>query len=193
MKKYKLPDADVTLYEAFFSKAESNILYPSLKKNIQWQQDQITIFGKTMDLPRLTAWYGDEECVYTYSGISMQPKPWNDDLRLIKERIESKTKITFNSCLLNYYRSGKDSMGWHQDNEQELGENPIIGSVSFGETRPFQLKHIKLDLKKTDIPLTHGSFLIMQGTTQHFWKHKIPKTTRNINPRINLTFRIIKS
>jgi len=193
MNKYDLPDADLALYNDFFSKSKSDELYNALIQNIQWRQDEIKMFGKTMNLPRLTAWYGNEGCSYTYSGITMQPLSWNKDLKIIKDQIEAVTEVSFNSCLLNFYRSGSDSMGWHQDNEKELGSNPIIASVSFGETRPFQLKHINLALPKTDIPLAHGSLLIMKGPTQHFWKHQIPKTSRNIKPRINLTFRIIKS
>jgi len=192
MIKYDLPDADVVLFKDFFTKVESDQLFKNLVDKIEWEQDEITIFGKTFDIPRLTSWYGDPGCSYSYSGISMEPKTWNEDLQIIKNRIEKVSKVSFNSCLLNFYRSGSDSMGWHQDNEKALGLNPVIGSVSFGETRPFQLKHIKLDLKKTDIPLSHGSYLIMKGKTQHFWKHKIPKTARDIKARVNLTFRIIK-
>ncbi len=191
--EFDLPDADITLFENFFSIEESNRLYKSLKENVKWQQDQIKFYGKLLDLPRLTAWYGENDKPYTYSGIPMNPHPWNEDLKFIKERIEKEAEVEFSSCLVNYYRTGKDSVNWHQDNEKELGQNPIIGSVSLGETRPFQLKHLDREyLKKANIPLTHGSFLLMKGTTQHYWKHQIPKTTRSINPRINLTFRIIK-
>jgi len=191
--KFDLPDADVTFYENFFTPEESNKLYKSLTDKIQWQQDQIKFYGQLIDLPRLTAWYGDPNFSYTYSGIPMNPNPWSEDLLFIKDRIEKESGVKFSSCLLNLYRTGKDSVNWHQDNEKELGQNPIIGSVSFGEVRPFQLKHLdREDLKKVNIPLTHGSFLLMKGTTQHYWKHQIPKTTRQINPRINLTFRIIK-
>lgn len=191
--EFELPDAELFLYENFFSLEESNRLFNSLKENIKWQQDHIKIYDKLLDLPRLTAWYGDNNKTYTYSGISMNPHSWNDDLLFIKERIEKESGVTFTSCLLNYYRTGKDSVGWHQDNEKELGKNPTIASVSFGDTRTFQLKHIKIkDLKKIDIPLDHGSFLLMKGTIQHFWKHQIPKTRQNVGPRINLTFRIIK-
>ena len=191
--KLDLPDADITFYENFFSPGESNRLYKNLTDTIQWQQDQIKFYGTLIDLPRLTAWYGDLGFSYTYSGIPMNPHAWNEDLLLIKERIEKQSGVEFSSCLLNLYRTGKDSVNWHQDDEKELGRNPIIGSVSFGEVRPFQLKHLEReDLKKIDIPLTHGSFLLMKGTTQHYWKHQIPKTSRRINPRINLTFRIIK-
>lgn len=189
---FNLPDADITLYKNLFTAQESNQLYNNLKAHIKWQQDKIQFYGKFHDVPRLAAWYGDGDKSYTYSGITMHPHVWNDDLIFIKNRIEAQANIKFTSCLLNYYRTGKDSMNWHQDNEKELGLNPIIGSVTFGETRPFQLKHLtKTDLKRIDIPLTHGSFLLMKGTTQHYWKHKIPKTTKNIKPRINLTFRII--
>lgn len=192
-KVFDLPDAEVILFENLFTKEESNKLFKSLIETIQWQQDQIKFYGKLIDLPRLTAWYGVNDKPYTYSGIPMNPHPWNEDLLFIKNRIEKEANVDFSSCLLNYYRNGKDSVNWHQDNEKELGQNPIIGSVSFGETRPFQLKHLdREDLEKVDIHLSHGSFLLMKGTTQHYWKHQIPKTTREIKARINLTFRIIK-
>ncbi len=188
-----LPDAEVIHIQKFFSPKESKRLYNNLYDTIAWQQDQIKIFGKLIDLPRLTAWIGEEDELYTYSGIAMQPQPWNKALLFIKKRIEKEADVVFTNCLLNLYRTGKDSVGWHQDNEPELGQNPIIGSVSFGATRSFQLKHrYRKDLKKVTIPLTDGSFLLMQGTTQHFWKHQIPKTTKVVAPRINLTFRIIK-
>ncbi|TWO30905.1 alpha-ketoglutarate-dependent dioxygenase AlkB [Seonamhaeicola sediminis] len=191
---FDLPDADIVLYNSFFSEEEANKLFKSLQDSIQWQQDQITFYGKTYNVPRLSALYGYEGKSYSYSGIAMNPHAWTSNLLFIKKRIEMIAEVDFTSCLLNYYRDGNDSNNWHQDNEKELGKNPIIGSVSFGQTRPFQLKHIfKKGLKKVDIPLTHGSFLLMKGITQHFWKHNIPKTTKTINPRINLTFRIIKN
>jgi len=192
-KEFDLPDGDVILFKNFFSKKESDNLFDRLSSVIEWQQDQIKFYGKLVDLPRLTAWYGDPGFSYTYSGIPMNPKPWTDDLLFIKSRIDIEANVNFSSVLLNLYRHGKDSVSWHQDNEKELGRNPVIGSVSFGETRPFQLKHLeRKELPKVDILLTHGSFLLMKGSTQHFWKHQIPKTTRKLNPRINLTFRVIK-
>lgn len=191
---FNLPDAQICLYDQFFSKEESDRLYKSLAENINWQQDQIKFFGKIYNVPRLTALYGDTHKTYKYSGILMQPHPWNEDLSFIKERIEKEIESEFSTCLLNYYRTGSDSNGWHQDNEKELGRNPVIASVSFGETRPFQLKHIERnDLKRVDIPLSDGSMLLMKDSTQHFWKHRIPKTKKDIGPRINLTFRIIKN
>lgn len=190
---FNLPDADVVLYSNFFTAEESNRLLKSLKNTIEWQQDRVKFYGKVIDVPRLTALYGNENDVYKYSGLTFYPKTWTEDLRLIKERVESVANVEFTSCLLNYYRDGKDSNDWHQDNEKELGENPVIASVTFGETRTFQLKHIKkTNLKRIDIPLKHGDFLLMKGATQHFWRHKIPKTSKPVNSRINLTFRVIK-
>lgn len=189
---YDLPDADVILIENFFTAQESEWLLQQLIEKINWQQYTISIFGKKMNQPRLTAFYGDEHKSYSYSGLVMNPIPWNEDLLFIKSRIESFVNLTFTSVLLNLYRNGKDSMGWHADDEKELGTNPVIGSISFGEPRKFQLKHVKRkDIKKVDINLTSGSFLLMKGTTQHFWQHQIPKTTKILGARINLTFRII--
>lgn len=193
IQEFDLPGADITLYENMFGLEDSNRFYGSLLKTIKWQQDKIKFYGKIFNVPRLNALYGDTSKVYRYSGITLQPHPWTNDLLEIKNRIETISNVSFNTCLLNYYRDGNDSNDWHQDNEKELGEHPIIASVSFGETRPFQLKHIEHKHKKVDIPLKHGSLLLMKGATQHFWKHKIPKTTKAINPRVNLTFRIIKT
>ena len=189
---YDLPDADITLFENFFSNQESKKLQQNLIDNIQWRQDKIKIFGKLIDQPRLTAFYGNTNKDYSYSGIVMKPIEWNEDLLFIRKRVEEVEMIQFTSVLLNYYRGGKDSMGWHSDDEKELGQNPVIGSVSFGESRVFQLRHkFRKDIKKVDIALTNGSFLLMKGTTQHFWQHQIPKTNRELESRLNLTFRVI--
>jgi hypothetical protein len=189
---YNLPDADITLFENFFTNQESKKLYQNLIDNIQWRHDKIKIFGKLIDQPRLTAFYGDTNKDYSYSGIVMKPIEWNDDLLFIKNRVEDIAKTKFTSVLLNYYRDGKDSMGWHSDDEKELGQNPVIGSVSFGESRVFQMRHkFRKGIKKVDIKLTDGSLLLMKGSTQHFWQHHIPKTSKILNSRINLTFRTI--
>jgi alkylated DNA repair dioxygenase AlkB len=190
---YEVADGEVLLYERFFSQFESDRFYETLRKQVLWQQDTIKVYGKSHPLPRLTAWYGDSGKGYTYSGIPMRPHPWSRDLLSIKEKLESKAGVSFSSVLLNLYRTGQDSVSWHRDDEPELGRNPIIGSVSFGETRTFQLRHLtRKDLPRVDIPLTHGSFLLMRGPTQHHWEHQIPKTSRSIKPRINLTFRVIR-
>ncbi|MEP7253236.1 MAG: alpha-ketoglutarate-dependent dioxygenase AlkB [Ginsengibacter sp.] len=192
--KYNLKDADLVLIENFFSKSASDNLYSRLLSDIKWMETKIVVYGKEHDTPRLTTWYGDPGADYTYSGLKMNPFSWTQDLLFIKDKVDKATGVTFNSVLLNLYRSGKDSVGWHRDNEKEFGINPVIASVSFGETRPFHLKHkFKKDEEKVIIPLTHGSLLIMKGTTQHHWEHQIPKTAKDISPRINLTFRIIKS
>jgi alkylated DNA repair dioxygenase AlkB len=161
-------------------------------RNINWLQSKMNIFGKSTLLPRLSAWYGDDDKSYTYSGIRLEPNQWNNGLLYIKSRIESTTSFSFNSVLLNWYRDGNDSISWHTDAEQELGLNPIIGSVSFGETRRFILRRIDKNNEKVEIPLKNGSLLIMYGEMQHFWQHSIPKQKNITNLRFNLTFRNIK-
>jgi len=175
----------------FFSKVESDYLLKNLRANILWKQESMNMYGKRIDFPRLTAWYGDNDKPYSFSGITLQPHPWTPEILTIKSKIEPKANIIFNSVLLNLYRNGNDSISWHTDAEPELGKNPIIGSVNFGETRKFQLRHI-ITKEKLEIDLTHGSLLIMQGELQHFWQHQVPKTSKKINERINLTFRVIK-
>lgn len=189
---YTLQDADLVYIENFFSKEEADTLYTKLLNDTKWLETKTTVYNKEYDTPRLTAWYGDAGTAYTFSGNKMDPFPWTQDLLFIKEKVDRESGVVFNSVLLNLYRTGKDSVGWHRDNEKEFGTNPIIASVSFGETRPFHLKHkFKKDVEKVIIPLTHGSLLIMKGKTQHYWEHQIPKTAKDISPRINLTFRIV--
>ncbi len=187
-----LPDAAIVYYPHFFDKQEADILFTQLKNETPWQQDEIIVYGKTHPQPRLTALFGNDGKSYSYSNIKMQPHPWNLFLQKIKLQVESIVETNFTSVLLNYYRNGKDSNGWHADNEKELGRNPVIASVSFGATRVFQLKHNSIPNLKQNIILEHGSLLVMKGTTQHFWKHQIPKTAKPIDSRINLTFRMIK-
>lgn len=188
---FNLPDAEVHYYPNFFNKTQSDELFLQLQQEIPWQQDEITVFGKMHLQPRLTALFGDEGKAYGYSGIAMQPHRWNPLLMFIKESVEAACGASFTTVLLNYYRDGKDSNGWHADNEKELGRNPVIASVSFGAERFFHLQH-NSKTHKLKILLEHGSLLLMQGQTQHCWKHQIPKTAKPIGPRINLTFRVIK-
>ena len=189
---YELPNADIKLIESFLSPNESNKAMDSLINTVQWQQDYIKMYGKQIPLPRLTAWYGDSGREYSYSGIPMKPHPWNDELLKIKNLIEAECDSKFSSVLLNLYRDGSDSVSWHQDDEKELGQNPTIASLSLGETRKIQLKHIHDENLKQALNLTNGSLLVMKGETQHFWKHQIPKTKKKIGQRLNLTFRLIK-
>ena len=185
-------DGEVILYENFFDVEESNQLFQELYSDIKWRQETIKMFGKCNPIPRLSAWYGDEGKSYIYSGIEHHPEPWNPALLIIKSKIEKVSQVRFNSVLLNLYRHGKDRMSWHSDDEPELGKNPVIGSVSFGATRRFYLKHKKEKERKVAIDLAHGSLLLMRGETQHYWQHQITKTAKVVSPRINLTFRIVK-
>jgi alkylated DNA repair dioxygenase AlkB len=189
---FELPDAEIIYYPDFFKKKAADGFFEKLKTEIPWQQDDITVFGKTFQQPRLTALFGNEGKPYSYSNIVMQPHPWNSLLMFIKNEIEEVCAENFTTVLLNYYRDGKDSNGWHADDEKELGRNPVIASVSFGAERSFHLQHNTIKEQKLKINLEHGSLLIMKGATQHFWKHQIPKTAKPVGPRINLTFRIIK-
>lgn len=187
-----LPDSDIKYYPDFFNKKEADAYFNSLLKQINWQQDDITVYGKTYKQPRLTALFGNNGKPYSYSNITMHPHVFTEELQQIKNKVETKVNTKFTTCLANLYRNGNDSNGWHADNEKELGKNPIIASVSFGAERYFHLKHRHDKSLKQKLLLQHGSLLLMQGKTQHHWLHQIAKTKKDIGQRINLTFRIIK-
>ena len=159
--------------------------------NINWHHDQIKMYGKEVFLPRYSAWHGDDDKPYTYSGLTLQPNPWNKGLLFIKDKIEAVAHAQFNSVLLNWYRDGEDYINWHTDAEKSLGKNPIIGSVNFGAVRTFQLRRMDDNAEKIELPLNHGTFLLMRGETQHFWQHGVPKEKKVKQLRINLTFRNI--
>lgn len=186
-----LQNGEYIYYPNFFSKLESDVQFQGLRKNILWKQESMYMYGKKIEFPRLTAWYGDNDKPYTFSGITLHPLPWTSEILKIKQKIEPIAKTEFNSVLLNLYRSGNDSISWHTDAEKELGINPVIASANFGATRKFQLRHINTN-EKLEIELGHGSLLIMQGELQHFWQHQVPKTSKPIGERINLTFRVVK-
>lgn len=160
-------------------------------KNIIWKQDIIKLYGKAIPLPRLTSWYGDSGRSYTYSGIKSQPNAWNKGLLYIKDKIEQLSGECFNSVLLNWYRDGGDHLSWHADDEKELGRNPVIASVNFGETRDFVIRKNDDNSVKITIPLKHGTLLLMRGELQHFWQHSVPKRKAVRSSRFNLTFRQI--
>lgn len=170
-----------------FRKYEKQKLKQLTFKNIQWEHNEIKMFGKTIYEPRFSAWYGDK--VYTYSGAQRTPYCWTKELLQIKQQVEQIAKQEFNSVLLNWYRDGQDSMGMHADDEKELGKNPLIASISFGATRTFILHRKKNIDHKLNIQLTHSSILLMKGGLQHHWKHGIPKQRKITEPRVNLTFR----
>lgn len=185
-------DGEAYFFPDFFTEQESLHYFNQLSSEVDWKQEPIIIFGKKVMQPRLTAWYSDDFLEYRYSGITMQGQYWSKALLEIKNKIEKLSGVTFTGALLNYYRDQKDSMGWHKDDEKELGINPIIGSVSFGASRTFKFQNIKEKQSQVSIDLTNGSFLLMRGRTQHCWKHSIPKRVASIGPRINITFRILK-
>ncbi|WP_317173912.1 alpha-ketoglutarate-dependent dioxygenase AlkB family protein [Pontibacter aquaedesilientis] len=188
--KLEMPQAEVYYAQQFFTKEESDLYLQRLAEQVAWQQEEIKMFGKQLPLPRLTAWYGDKG--YTYSGLYNAPQPWLPVLQELKERVEAASGDKYNSVLLNYYRHGQDSMGWHSDDEKSLG--PGIASVSFGGERGFAFRHReRKDIPPVKLTLQHGSLLLMQGNTQRHWQHQLPKTSRPIAPRINLTFRNIIS
>ena len=177
--------------EHCFDEPEASHYYNTLLDEIHWQQDKIKVFGKTYLQPRLTALFGNTEKTYSYSNLTMHPRPFTRTLLEIMARVEAICGISFNCCLANLYRNGQDSNGWHADNEKELGNQPVIASVSFGAERFFHFKHRHKKDLRSKINLTHGSLLIMKGATQDEWLHQIPKTKKNIGKRINLTFRVI--
>jgi len=188
----KLPNADISYYPNFFDVKKADYYFNTLLKEIPWQQDDITVFGKTYAQPRLTALFANNSKSYSYSNITMYPHSFTSALSDIKDKIEQQTGHGFTTCLANLYRDGQDSNGWHADDEKELGTNPIIASISFGEARNFNLKHKSNKDLKQKLLLEHGSLLVMKGETQHHWLHQIAKTKKVVKPRINLTFRIIK-
>lgn len=159
--------------------------------NILWKQDSIKLYGKVIPLPRLTAWYGDSGKSYTYAGIKSEPNEWNKGLLYLKLEAERLAGVDFNSVLLNWYRDGEDYLNWHADDEKELGHNPVIGSVNFGETRDFLLRRNIDYSQKITVPLKHGTLLVMRGELQHHWQHSVPKRKRVSGSRFNLTFRHI--
>jgi alkylated DNA repair dioxygenase AlkB len=165
-----------------------------LLNTIEWKQEEVYVFGKKYREPRKKAWYGDESSVYSYAGKTNHPLPWTEALFQLKTDIEALLPgASFNSVLLNQYRDGNDKMGWHSDNEKELGKNPIIASLSLGATRFFDLKHKRIKSLKKRLELPAGSLLIMCGSTQENWLHQVPQQKRVTSPRINLTFRKIVS
>jgi alkylated DNA repair dioxygenase AlkB len=186
-----LPDSDLIYYPNFFDTRSADSYFAVLREQTPWQQDDITVFGKKYAQPRLTALYANNDKAYSYSSISMRPHVFTKELLQIKNEADTFAQTTFTTCLLNLYRDGKDSNGWHADNEKELGQNPIIASITLGEERFFHLKHRTNKNLKHKLLLEHGSLLLMKGATQHHWLHQIPKTAKPIQERINLTFRVV--
>lgn len=187
MIRIALRDNGWLLYDpAHVPAAEANSLFAHLRDTVPWKQS-----GRPGRLfPRFTAWFADPGTSYSYSGVTHHPDPWTPELLAVKARAEAAAATTWNSLLLNLYRDGRDSIGFHADDEPELGTNPVIGSISLGAERRFVLKH-PASGEKREFALPHGSLLVMGGASQHHWRHGVPKTRKPVGPRINLTFRYI--
>lgn len=186
-KTFDAPDIDLMLMDSFFTKEESDNYYNILLNNTEWHEYEMPMYDKMVTAPRMVSWYDDSDSVSDKSN-------WPVELSTIKAKVENETQINFNAVLLNLYRNGKDGVSWHSDKTQSENKDMNIASVTFGETRMFRLRHKFLKhLPPIEIPLHHGTFLLMAGKTNSFWEHQVPKTAREVLPRINLTFRQVKS
>jgi len=189
---HKITDGEYIHIPDFYDLDSADSYFKDLIEGICWTQEKMHMFGREINFPRLMAFYGDAGKSYSFSKNTFHAKEWTPTLLKIKTDLESKFQMELNSVLMNQYRDGNDSMDWHQDDEKELGLNPTIVSVNFGASRMFQLRHLKTK-EKINIPLEHGSVLIMKGSLQHHWQHRLPKTKKAVGHRINLTFRLIQN
>jgi alkylated DNA repair dioxygenase AlkB len=188
----ELRDASLWYFPLVFTADEADALLNYCLSCLPWRQDFLVIAGKRVAIPRLQNWFGDPDAHYSYSGLALTPLPWTAQLLRIRDRAESIAGQSFNAALANYYRNGRDSVGWHSDDEKELGPQPVIASVSLGATRVFEMRHrYDKTIKTLRLPLTHGSVLVMKGGTQQFWRHQLPKDEEVTQPRVNLTLRKI--
>lgn len=187
-------DGELFYYPSFFTREKCDIYFDALMHSIPWKHDEVMMFGKKIITKRKVAWYGDEGCSYTYSKILRMPISWNETLLEIKNQVEEKANASFNSCLLNLYHDGNESMAYHADDEPMLEQNGAIASVSFGAERRFLFRHNRYQENKIPVVetvLSNGSLLLMQGEIQSNWKHALPASKKITTPRINLTFRKI--
>jgi len=186
-----LPQADIRVWPAFLGVDEADRSLAHLRQDLPWRRDQVRVFGREHPIPRLHSWHGDSDARYRWSGLTQLPQAWTPALAALRERLEACLDRRFNSVLANLYRDGHDHMGWHADNEPELGDEPVIASVSLGAQRDFLLRYRGRGaaVETRRIALPHGSLLVMQGPTQQYWQHSLPRRLRVTEPRINLTFR----
>ena len=185
------PTASLHYVPDFISTEESQALVAKWTAELDWVRSEITLFGRKVPIPRLNTWYGD--CDYAYSGTRFEARPWTPELSRVRQKVEDYSGLEFNSVLINWYRDGQESMGWHSDNEASLGKGPQIASVSLGECRKFSLREIKDRNNKHTVMLNDGSLLLMLGETQILWQHSLPRTRLPMTNRINLTFRFVHS
>ncbi|MEA5122830.1 alpha-ketoglutarate-dependent dioxygenase AlkB family protein [Xanthomonas floridensis] len=186
-----LPGAQIRWQRGWLDAAQADTLLQTLLAQVRWEVHRIRMFGRVVDSPRLSSWIGDPDASYRYSGTQFAPQPWLDALQPVRARLQDETGCPFNSVLVNRYRSGADAMGWHSDDEPELGAQPVIASVSLGATRRFAFKHRDDAALKQTLELGHGDLLLMGGDTQRHYKHALPRTVKPVGERINLTFRQI--
>ncbi|MCE4548320.1 alpha-ketoglutarate-dependent dioxygenase AlkB family protein [Xanthomonas hortorum] len=186
-----LPQAEIAWCRGWLQAAQADMLMQALLRDVRWEVHRIRMFGRMVDSPRLSSWIGDAEASYRYSGTRFAPQPWLEALQPVRTRLQDETGHPFNSVLVNRYRSGNDAMGWHSDDEPELGAQPLIASVSLGATRRFAFKHRDDAALKQTLELGHGDLLLMGGDTQRHYKHALPRTARPVGEWINLTFRQI--
>jgi alkylated DNA repair dioxygenase AlkB len=185
-----LPGATLAFDPAWLAPARADALFTRLRADIPWESHRIRIYGREVDPPRLSCWMGDPDAVYRYSGTRFEPRPWPEALDDVRARLGAECGAPFNSVLANLYRDGRDGMGWHRDAEPELGEAPLIASISLGAVRRFRLRDTR-DGRTLSLDLPHGSLLVMSGDTQRHYQHALAKTARPVGERINLTFRRI--
>ncbi|WP_133500614.1 alpha-ketoglutarate-dependent dioxygenase AlkB family protein [Cognatilysobacter terrigena] len=191
LERLPLPDADVRLDPAWLPAEEAAALFDVLRDQIPWENHPVRLFGRAHPAPRLSCWIGDAEAAYRYSGLLRTPHPWRPPLDTLRDRLRTTLGVPFNSVLANLYRDGRDAMGWHADDEPELGPEPVIASLSLGAVRRFVLKHRREDARLA-LDLPSGSLLVIQGATQANYRHALPRTARPVGPRINLTFREVR-
>lgn len=187
-KEYiRLPDMELMHIDGFIEKDTADTYYNALLYNTPWREYQMPMYDKIVTAPRMIAWYGAQE------EANENALPWTPELLQLRLRVEKETGLQFNAVLLNLYRNGNDSVAWHSDKEYRIGSNPNIASLTFGQTRPFKFRHkTNKEVGQVALPLHHGTLLLMSGTTNTFWEHHIPKSAKDLLPRINLTFRLIK-
>ena len=188
-----LTHAELDFQSDWLDSTTADLWFNQLLDETPWQQPQVRLYGRVCPVPRLLAWYGDAEARYRYSGQTHQPLPWTPLLQTIRTRVVEAVGEPLNGVLLNYYRDGQDSMGWHSDDEAELGREPLVASLSLGGTRRFDLRRKGQSRIEHSLALNHGSLLVMRGPTQHYWQHQVAKTGSPCAPRLNLTFRLIRS
>lgn len=181
-------DGSAVLYTSFLAPDVADRMFADLQSEIPWTTHDLMLFGRQVTEPRLSSWIGDDGVSYRYSGRERTPTPWTPTLGELRRLCESRLSTVFNSVLANLYRSGADSMGWHADDEPELGSAPVIASLSFGAERRFDFRH-RESKESVRVMLPHGSLLVMSGATQTHWMHRIARTTKVTTQRINLTFR----